>query len=63
MIKALPEILVGTFIVFITTFLASYFNMTPSNMIASAAFELVFFRLVYIGTRFLFSLKKRRYQS
>ncbi|MCO0831497.1 hypothetical protein NFX39_00105 [Fructobacillus sp. W13] len=63
MLKSLPEILVGTFVVFITTFLGSYYNITPTNMVANVALELIFFRLVYIGVHFLFAWKKGRYQS
>ncbi|MBS9335987.1 hypothetical protein [Fructobacillus papyrifericola] len=59
MIKFLPEILAGTFVVFIATFVSSYYGFTPSNWLASITAEVVFFRLVYLGTHFLFTWKKR----
>ncbi|MCK8617032.1 hypothetical protein LNP00_01425 [Fructobacillus sp. M158] len=61
MLKALPEILVGTFLVFLLTFLSSYFGFAPTNMAANIAAELVFFRVVYLAVHFLFSLKNRRH--
>ncbi|MBS9334698.1 hypothetical protein LQZ24_01425 [Fructobacillus sp. M1-13] len=63
MIKSLPEILVGTFVVFITTFLGAYYGFAPENMVANVTLELLFFRLVYVGIHFMFTWKRRRYRA